>query len=204
MRGGRHAFAARSRDRAARAEHEALTGGSRLSIGDRSKKWDEAINAYQEIEHLGDRTDVAIDAKFQQARLHEARALTDAKDTGDYNRQPKWRAPDVRQYLGIDDRYVYGRRADNAIVAMDIYRNAVAAGPDNPLPRMKLGLLCRDRFVVKQRTSAHHESQRGMLDETLVVMMGEFGRTPRFNASGAESGVSRANAASALVNVLRR
>jgi hypothetical protein len=26
--------------------------------------------------------------------------------------------------------------------------------------------------------------QRGLLDETLVVMMGEFGRTPRFNASG--------------------
>jgi hypothetical protein len=27
-------------------------------------------------------------------------------------------------------------------------------------------------------------SQRGLLDETLVVMMGEFGRTPRFNALG--------------------
>ena len=27
-------------------------------------------------------------------------------------------------------------------------------------------------------------TQRGMLDETLVVMMGEFGRTPRFNAAG--------------------
>jgi hypothetical protein len=27
-------------------------------------------------------------------------------------------------------------------------------------------------------------SERGLLDETLVVMMGEFGRTPRFNAAG--------------------
>jgi hypothetical protein len=27
-------------------------------------------------------------------------------------------------------------------------------------------------------------SQRGLLDETLVIMMGEFGRTPRFNSSG--------------------
>jgi hypothetical protein len=27
-------------------------------------------------------------------------------------------------------------------------------------------------------------SQRGLLDETLVVVMGEFGRTPRFNANG--------------------
>lgn len=31
--------------------------------------------------------------------------------------------------------------------AMDIYRSAVAAAPDNPLPRMKLGLLCRDRGI---------------------------------------------------------
>jgi tetratricopeptide (TPR) repeat protein len=30
---------------------------------------------------------------------------------------------------------------------MDIYRNAVAADPGNPLPRMKLGLLCRDRGI---------------------------------------------------------
>jgi uncharacterized protein (DUF1501 family) len=27
-------------------------------------------------------------------------------------------------------------------------------------------------------------TQRGMLDETLVVCLGEFGRTPRFNARG--------------------
>src|SRR5262249_40505840 len=26
--------------------------------------------------------------------------------------------------------------------------------------------------------------QRGLLDETLVIMMGEFGRTPRFNKNG--------------------
>jgi tetratricopeptide (TPR) repeat protein len=31
--------------------------------------------------------------------------------------------------------------------AMDIYRNAIAADPGNPLPRMKLGLLCRDRGI---------------------------------------------------------
>jgi tetratricopeptide (TPR) repeat protein len=29
--------------------------------------------------------------------------------------------------------------------AMDIYRNAIAIEPGNPLPRMKLGLLCKDR-----------------------------------------------------------
>ena len=45
------------------------------------------------------------------------------------------------------------KQAENAIRnrdwpgAMDIYRNAVAADPNNPLPRMKLGLLCRDRGI---------------------------------------------------------
>jgi tetratricopeptide (TPR) repeat protein len=45
------------------------------------------------------------------------------------------------------------KQAENAIRgqdwtgAMDIYRAAVAANPDNPLPRMKLGLLCRDRGI---------------------------------------------------------
>lgn len=45
------------------------------------------------------------------------------------------------------------KQAENAIRsqdwtgAMDIYRAAVAADPANPLPRMKLGLLCRDRGI---------------------------------------------------------
>ena len=73
------------RARAARAEQEALTSSNRLSIGDRSRKWDEAISAYQEIDRLAGHDDAAIDAKFQQARLHEARAATDAKDTSDYD-----------------------------------------------------------------------------------------------------------------------
>jgi Flp pilus assembly protein TadD len=45
------------------------------------------------------------------------------------------------------------KQAENAIRnqdwtgAMDIYRNAAAADPNNPLPRMKFGLLCRDRGI---------------------------------------------------------
>lgn len=45
------------------------------------------------------------------------------------------------------------KQAENAIRsqdwtgAMEIYRSAVAADPNNPLPRMKLGLLCRDREI---------------------------------------------------------
>ena len=31
--------------------------------------------------------------------------------------------------------------------AMDVYRKAIAIDPRNPLPRMKLGLLCRDRGI---------------------------------------------------------
>ena len=55
-------------------------------------------------------------------------------------------------------------QAENAIRkqdwtgAMDIYRNAVNVDPNNPLPRMKLGLLCRDRGIwdeaLEQFTSA--------------------------------------------------
>ena len=73
------------RDLAARAEQAARTGGTQLSLSDRSKKWDEAIHAYQQIERLAGNTDVAIDARLQEARLHEERAATDAKDTGDYD-----------------------------------------------------------------------------------------------------------------------
>src|SRR4051812_29797107 len=38
-------------------------------------------------------------------------------------------------------------RKPNFTGAMDLYRQAVAIAPDNPLPRMKLGLMCRDRGI---------------------------------------------------------
>jgi tetratricopeptide (TPR) repeat protein len=38
-------------------------------------------------------------------------------------------------------------RRSNWTGAMDFYRQAVAADPNNPLPRMKLGILCRDRAI---------------------------------------------------------
>jgi len=38
-------------------------------------------------------------------------------------------------------------RKPNWTGAMEIYRKAIAIDPNNPLPRMKLGLLCRDREV---------------------------------------------------------
>lgn len=55
-----------------------------------------------------------------------------------------------RQSGKIDDLL---KRAEDAIRklnftgAMDIYRQAVAIAPNNPLPRMKLGLLCRDHGI---------------------------------------------------------
>lgn len=41
------------------------------------------------------------------------------KRQGDYNRKPLWVASDVSEFLAEDEHYVYGRRADNAILAMD-------------------------------------------------------------------------------------
>jgi tetratricopeptide (TPR) repeat protein len=55
-----------------------------------------------------------------------------------------------RQSGKIDDLL---KQAEDAIRkvdfpgAMNLYRQAVAIAPDNPLPRMKLGLLCRDRGI---------------------------------------------------------
>jgi YidC/Oxa1 family membrane protein insertase len=73
------------RDLAARAEQQARTSSTQLSLSDRSKKWDEAIRAYQQIEQLPGKPDIAIDAKLQEARIHEERAATDASNTGDYD-----------------------------------------------------------------------------------------------------------------------
>jgi len=42
-----------------------------------------------------------------------------SKDAGEYNRRPKWVAPGITEFLGVDDQHIYGRRTDNAIVAMD-------------------------------------------------------------------------------------
>lgn len=42
-----------------------------------------------------------------------------AKEGTDFNRGPKWVAPQVTQFLAEDDRFVYGQRSDHVIVAMD-------------------------------------------------------------------------------------
>ncbi|MDB5356377.1 MAG: Pyrrolo-quinoline quinone repeat-containing protein [Phycisphaerales bacterium] len=38
---------------------------------------------------------------------------------GKYNRTPRWEAADATEFLAEDDKYVYVRREDNAIVALD-------------------------------------------------------------------------------------
>ena len=60
-------------------------------------------------------------------------------------------ALDLQRQSGQTDELL--KNAENAVRdlnwtgAMEIYRSAVAVDPANPLPRMKLGLLCRDREV---------------------------------------------------------
>ncbi len=73
------------RDQAAKAELEARTSDTRLSLSERAAKWDEALHAYEQIERAAGNTDAALDAKFQQARVHEERAGSDARNTGDYD-----------------------------------------------------------------------------------------------------------------------
>jgi len=74
-----------AQDRALKAEQEARTGDNRLSIGDRAKKWDEAIHAYEEVQRQNPNSDAEIDAKIHIARIHEERAASDARNTGDYD-----------------------------------------------------------------------------------------------------------------------
>jgi tetratricopeptide (TPR) repeat protein len=72
------------------------------------------------------------------------------------------------------------KRAENEIGnsnwtrAMDIYREAVAPDPGNPLPRMKLGLLCRDR---------------GIWDEALEQFTGATAASPTYGEAWREKGI---------------
>src|SRR5688572_18617330 len=68
-------------EQAAKAEKEARN--PQLSLGERAKKYDEALDAYRQIERRAGKTDAALDAKFQEARIFQARAATDSKNTGD-------------------------------------------------------------------------------------------------------------------------
>src|SRR5205823_3550361 len=74
-----------AQEQAAKAEQEARTGDNRLSISDRARKWDEAIRAFEQVERQNPNSDAAIDAKIQIARIHEERAASDARNTGDYD-----------------------------------------------------------------------------------------------------------------------
>jgi Flp pilus assembly protein TadD len=58
--------------------------------------------------------------------------------------------------------------------AMDLYRQAVAADPANPLPRMKLGLLCRDR---------------GIWDEAMEQFTGATAASPTYPEAWREKGI---------------
>src|SRR5687767_1006587 len=64
------------REQAAKAEQEARD--TQLSLGERGKKWDVALDAYRKIERASGKGDAAIDAKFQQARIFQERAASNS------------------------------------------------------------------------------------------------------------------------------
>jgi outer membrane protein assembly factor BamB len=72
---------------------------------------------YTASSSLRDTPAVTKDMIFQH--VPDVGLVAISKDAGDFNRHPKWVAPDVTQFLGADDQHIYGRRKDNAIVAMD-------------------------------------------------------------------------------------
>ena len=65
-------------------------------------------------------------------------------------------------------------RSENWTGAMDIYRQATVADPNNPLPRMKLGLQCRDR---------------GIWDEALQQFMLATSVSPSYGEAWREKGI---------------
>ncbi len=71
-------------------------------------------------------------------------------------------------------------RAYNVTGAMELYRQVVAADPDNPLPRMKLGLLCKDNNI---------------WDEALDQFTAAAKATPDYSEAWREKGIAENKAA---------
>lgn len=143
------------REHALKAEQEARTSDTRLSISERSQKWEDAIRAYQEVARLAGNSDTAIDARVQEARLHEARASTDAKDISDY---------DQAQQIYKDLERQYPRRT--ATVTLDGHPTPVVVG-DYARQKIETVLAARDQ---RQR---HH-----VLYQILDFFVGLTGRIP--------------------------
>jgi YidC/Oxa1 family membrane protein insertase len=90
------------REQAAKAEQEARN--PQLSLGDRAKKWDVALDAYRQIERHSGKTPAALDAQFQQARIFQERAASDARSTGDLDQAE-------RIYKDLERKHVNDRAA---------------------------------------------------------------------------------------------
>jgi outer membrane protein assembly factor BamB len=72
---------------------------------------------YIGINELRDTPVVTKDFVFQYVEGAGLAAIS--KEGTEFNRPAKWTAPDARQFLAEDDKYVYASRADNAIMAID-------------------------------------------------------------------------------------
>jgi YidC/Oxa1 family membrane protein insertase len=146
------------RDLARKTEQEARTSDTRLSLNDRSKKWDEAIRAYQQIERFAGKGDAAIDAKLQIARIHEERAATDAKNTGDYDQAE-------RIYKDLERHYPRRRAA----VTVDGRSTEIVVG-EYARNKLQTVLAARDR-----------RHQHNILYKVLDLFVALTGRIPGFS-----------------------
>jgi YidC/Oxa1 family membrane protein insertase len=120
-------------DKAAKAEMEARTGGARLSLSDRAHKWDEALRAYGQIQRLAGSSATSVWAQFQQARIHEERAASDARNLGDYDLA-------IRIYKDLE------RHHPRARVTLEINgRPTPVTAGDYARSKLETALLARDR-----------------------------------------------------------
>ena len=105
--------------------------------------------------------------KAEEARALITRVLTESLKINRLDSPVRIALNQQRQSGKLDQLL---QDAENAIrnvdfpKAMDIYRQAIAADPGNPLLRMKLGLLCRDRGLwdeaLQQFTAASKPSEK--------------------------------------------
>jgi tetratricopeptide (TPR) repeat protein len=117
------------------------------------------------------------DTEAAQARELISRVLTESLVHNRPDSPVRLALGEQRESGKIDELLVQAEneiRRPNWTGAMDIYRKAIAIDGNNPLPRMKLGLLCRDR---------------GIWDEALEQFTRAVAASPLYGEAWREKGI---------------